>query len=242
MTKKSLILVACLAALGVQHQAKATLVYDFETITSTGTSSTGRPNSPATGPDGFFSNGVTPVQTTQGATQGTFAMQLSTASTFTGAETQNVPLALSSAASLQYDLTIPTGQTDPGYADLEATYYTTDGALNPDRSVQPATNIDLPAGTYTQTLQNLYIDPEGILTVPSTPAAILAADSAADIAAGFGPDAITGFQFDFEHGASLFTIDLDNVQVPPIAAVPEPTSIAGLVLGGGALLARRRKA
>lgn len=253
MRKTIWIPIASLAAfLGVQQSAQAVVVYGFETNMSTGNAANGHPNVPASGPDGFYNSSLTTSQSTSGVTEGSYSLSLvSTASqTFGGAITAYIPATLAdpAATSLQYDITVP-AQPDPGYADMEATFFTNDGALQPDRSqTDEINNIDFIAtgattttpGTYTETLNlAVYMDPDGVLSGDQTPGAILAADQLYDLANGYAADAITGFQFDFEHGAQPYDAFIDNVQVPPITAVPEPASLGLLALGG--LLLKRRK-
>ena len=239
---KNALLMAALAAttlLASANSARATILYDFEPTDSAGTT------------DGFAANGLAIITpSTIGATSGVGSLSFDalSAGTFVGALTStDLPAGLTAASTktLYLDVTVPTTETfTGGFSDLGLIFNGVSSASGTGFTAQvdftPDENIDLPAGTSTLAIPLTALD-------TNSADANFGNDEAISSIFAPGLASLTSFEF-FINKSGASTGDADTIFIdavrttPTLATTPEPTSIAGLVLGGGALLARRRKA
>ncbi len=229
---KKIVLAVLLGFASVGHVALAEIVYDFENTL-----------------DGFAPNGggVTTTASTLGVTSGLTSMNISVVSgaTFVGALTSTIPSPLGDPPGLErlfFDLTIDSPFAG-GFASLGVTIF---GASQPGPGQQ--------FGLQTQFSDIVAIES---FTTPGTFEVSIDLDSAThpttfatnqsfnDIFGSFGtgPNDIipTGFQFFVnKSGGFPLSVYIDNVRTT--AAVPEPTSLAAIVMiGVGGFVVRRRR-
>jgi hypothetical protein len=227
----------------------AQIVYDFETNIPTGATGVEGVLHP-TGPDGFFPNSASESNVTQatvGVEHGTYSMEIvSTASqTYGGAITSNVKPAMYNGGTLTYYLTgdaTAFGTTTSGsyYINVEATFFSTDGEIDPNTSL-PSSYSNLANSLYSTTPETLS------LAVYKDPLAAIDGDTAGDYTInqilGFDQtedptDAITSFQFTLLHSSDEpLTAYVDALTVTP---VPEPASL-GILASLGVMLGWRRR-
>jgi hypothetical protein len=219
----SLAAIATAMFLGVSAAHAQVLMYSFETGDS--------PNSR----DGFVPNGITPVQTTTGATVGTGALECISPGGYQGTYTETVvpPLSTNDPALAGYliDVTITPSNPAPvgTYADLGLGLFISNPgeAEYGDQYIAPTSdwiNIDLAPGTYT----NLFVPAAGDNPDTGLP------DTFSDLVSDGW--VVTGFNLVDDSGAAQ-TFYVDNIR----AVVPEPASIGIGAVGGLMLLARRRR-
>ena len=225
--RKGLLAAAVGAAMfiGAGDASAQVLLYSFETGDS--------PNDK----DGFVNNGLLPTQTTTGATQGSDALQLSTASGgYVGSYTQgDLPSVLDNPNLVGFLVDVT---TDPNFTANGGTYSLLGMGFyveNPGESEYGDqyisseadwANIDLASGTYT----NIFIPLAGNNPDTSLP------DTWSDmLSEGW---LCSGFNIVDQDNGVATTFEVDNIR----AVVPEPASLSLLGLGGSMLLIRRRKA
>jgi hypothetical protein len=222
---KSLLAAAVAAALSLGlASAHAQLLYSFESGDS--------PNST----DGFVPNGITPIQTTTGATVGVGALECISSGEYEGTYTQgDLPALLSNPALTGFtvDVTISPNDLAPSgtdaYADLGLGLFIYNAAEEEfgDPFIAPTSdwvNIDLATGTYLSLSIPLIGDD------PDTGNPISYPDLLAD---GW---AVGGFNI-VDDSSAPQTFFVDNIQ----GVVPEPASIGVGVVSGLLMLARRRR-
>lgn len=224
MKKSALLSIVSVAALlAVQHQSRATeVIYNFDDGTLNGFTANQRSVTVST-------------STTTGVTTAPDAMELSasTTQTYGDALTATIPADFTTSSTFNIDVTVGTAITST-YYDVQFAYNETDGTLVDSYSINLG---GVAAGTYTYTVNNTgFSDPDG--GSAGTPAAVLAEDETFDASNGYPAPTLNSFELIVDHGPGVATQTyFDNVTVP----TPEPTSIAGLILGGSALVARRRR-
>jgi hypothetical protein len=225
--KCSILFGAALAALAFGTvSANAGLLYSFEPTDAGGPT------------DGFGPNGLIPIPSAVGATQGVGSLELlqpAPGGGYAGAyTTTDLPADLANPAlsAITLDLTIPaTPVFAGGYSNIFFGLYVSNPGLGlyGDQYVPPNTdwpNADLPPGTTTL---GVTIPVEGNDPVTGLPISF-----AGLLGEGWY---VSGFQLLLDGNAGE-TIFVDNVQ----GVVPEPASLGLLAACGGLALTRRRKA